>query len=50
MAVESAPVLVPKQYCDILKMDKKEQEQRNCVIKEEMKSLHEKGLGLGRPT
>ena len=27
MAVESAPVPAPKQYRDILKMDKKEQEQ-----------------------
>ena len=26
MVVESAPVPVPKQYCDILKMDEKEQE------------------------
>ena len=42
MTVESAPVPVPKQYCDILKMDKKEQEQWNCAIKEEMKSLHER--------
>ena len=42
MTVESAPVPVPKQYCDILKMDKKEQEQWNSATKEEMKSLHEK--------
>ena len=42
MVVESAPVPVPKQYCNILKMDKKEQEQWNGAMKEEMKSLHEK--------
>ena len=42
MAVESAPVSVPKQYCDILKMDKKEQKQWNGAMKEEMKSLHER--------
>ena len=42
MVVESAPVPVPKQYHDILKMDKKEQEQWNGIMKEEMKSLHER--------
>ena len=42
MAVESAPVPVPKQYHDILKMDKKEQEQWNGAMKKEMKSLHER--------
>ena len=42
MAMESAPVLVPKQYHNILKMDKKEQEQWNGAIKEEIKSLHER--------
>ena len=42
MAVESAPIPVPKQYHDILKMDKKEQEQWNSAIKEEIKSFHER--------
>ena len=42
MVVESAPVLVPKQYCNILKIDKKEQEQWNSAMKEEVKSLHER--------
>ena len=42
MVVKSAPVTVPKQYHDILKMDKKEQEQWNNAMKEEMKSLHER--------
>ena len=42
MAVESAPILVPKQYHDILKMDKKEQEQWNGAMKEEMKSFHDR--------
>ena len=42
MVVESAPVPVPKQYHDILKMGKKEQKQWNGVMKEEMKSLHER--------
>ena len=42
MVVESAPVPVPKQYHNILKMDKKEQEQWNVAIKEEIKSFHER--------
>ena len=42
MAVESAPVLVPKQYRDVLKMDKKEQAQWNGAMQEEIKSLHER--------
>ena len=44
MVVESAPVPVSKQYCDILKIDKKEQEQWNGAMKEEMKSLHERKI------
>ena len=42
MVVESAPIPVPKQYHNILKMDKKEQEQWNIAIKEEIKSFHER--------
>ena len=42
MAVESAPVPVPKQYRDVLKMDKKEQAQWNGAMQEEIKSLHER--------
>ena len=42
MAVESAPVPVPKQYRDVLKMDKKEQAQWNSAMQEEIKSLHER--------
>ena len=42
MVVESVPIPVPKQYCNILKMDKKEQEQWNDVMKEEIKFLHER--------
>ena len=44
MVVESAPVPIPKQCCDILKMDKKEQEQWNGTMKENMKSLHERKI------
>ena len=42
MAVESAPVPVPKQYYNILKMNKRKQEQWNSAMKEEMKFLHER--------
>ena len=42
MVVESTPGPVPKQYHNILKMNKKEQEQWSGNIKEEIKSLHER--------
>ena len=42
MVVESAPIPVPKQYCNILKMDKKKQEQWNGAMKEKIKFLYER--------